>query len=99
MVSARRRLRAVAAALDVRRRSWMERTWMEDVAEEHRRAERAALAGREVLYEHLKVTPHRTLVVSGLEFQKFRALAKTGRRLSPCCLPVVSPVGPVATWW
>ncbi|PRW57335.1 Potassium channel AKT1 [Chlorella sorokiniana] len=94
-----RRLRAAAAALETRRRSWMERSWMEDTAEEHRRAERAALAGREVLYDHLKVTPHRTLLVSGLEFQRFRSLAKTGRRFSLCCLPVASPVGGVATWW
>ena len=94
-----RRLRAAAAALDTRRRSWMERSWLEDAEEEHRRAERAALAGREVLYEHLKVTPHRTMTVSGYDFKRYRSLAKTGRRFSLCYLPVVSPVGMAATWW
>lgn len=88
-----------AASANARRRSWIERNWMDDAVEEYQRTERMALAGREVLYEHLKVAQHRTLTVNGLEFKRFRSLAKTSRRVSLCCLPVASPVGTVANWW
>ena len=89
---------ATEAAAAAAEREAMRLGW-DEVEEEQRRAERAALAGREVPCEHLKTMPHRTLTATGIQFKHYRSLAVTGRPFSVCCVPVLSPVGRAATWW
>lgn len=40
----------------------------------------------------IKNTPSRTLHCDGREFRRLRSLARSGRPLSLCCLPVLSPL-------
>lgn len=67
--------------------------------QEHRRAEAAALQGREVPFDLLAHMPDKTMHARGMRFQQLRSLAKSARAASVCCLPVASPVGKVATIW
>ncbi|KAL4433441.1 hypothetical protein ABPG77_010294 [Micractinium sp. CCAP 211/92] len=56
------------------------------------RAAAAAAMGIEVPADLIKNTPSRTLHCDGREFRRLRSLARSGRPLSLCCLPVLSPL-------
>ncbi|KAL4451688.1 hypothetical protein ABPG75_007350 [Micractinium tetrahymenae] len=67
--------------------------------EELDRAAAAAAAGHEVPAELIKNTPSRTLHCDGRQFKRLRSLARTGRPLSLCCLPVLSPLCTFYRFW
>lgn len=58
-----------------------------------------AQAGYEVPAELIKNTPARTLHCNGREFRRLRSLARTGRPLSLCCLPVLNPLSRLYRFW
>lgn len=68
-------------------------------AEHERLAQQRAEQGLEVLADTLKYVPHKTERCTGIEYRHYRSLAQSGRHLSIFCLPMLSPVGTVATIW
>lgn len=72
---------------------------VDEMLEEQQAAARAALAGREVLYEHLRPMPSRTVACCATRFAHLKSLAKTGTPRSIWCLPVLNPLGNAGIAW